>query len=128
LEDNIVWVTVSCDTISTFEGWFITDIRIVEFLNFIHQPVFFKKLELLVSRTESFLIFRCGAGAPTLIMRTRLEKDLQQMTHCSYNIPYECWRSCTRETGRLLAVQLCEHRHNLRLGLLEKSKLAPACL
>jgi predicted GIY-YIG superfamily endonuclease len=57
-------------------------------------------------------------------MKTRLERDPQQTAQCVYSIPCECGRSYTGETGRLLAVRLQEHRHNLREGLLEKSKLA----
>jgi hypothetical protein len=39
-------------------------------------------------------------------------------------IPCECGRSYIGETGRPLAVRLREHRHNLKQGLLDKSKLA----
>jgi hypothetical protein len=46
------------------------------------------------------------------------------MAQCIYSIPYECGRSYIGETGRPLAVQLHEHRYNLKEGLLEKSKLA----
>jgi hypothetical protein len=35
----------------------------------------------------------------------------------------ECGRSYIDETGRPLAVRLREHRHNLKEGLLEKSKV-----
>jgi hypothetical protein len=35
----------------------------------------------------------------------------------------ECGRSYISKIGRPLAMQLCEHRHNLKEGLLEKSKL-----
>jgi hypothetical protein len=38
--------------------------------------------------------------------------------------PCECGRSYIGETSSPLAVRLREHRHNLQLGLLEKSKLA----
>jgi hypothetical protein len=57
-------------------------------------------------------------------MKTRLERDLQQMAQCVYSIPCECGRSYIGETGRPLAVWLFEHRHNLKQGLVEKSKLA----
>jgi hypothetical protein len=43
---------------------------------------------------------------------------------CVYSIPCECGRSYIGEKGRPLAVRLREHRHNLKEGLLEKSKLA----
>jgi hypothetical protein len=42
----------------------------------------------------------------------------------SVAFPRECGRSYTGETGRSLAMQLREHRHNLKDGLLVKSKLA----
>jgi predicted GIY-YIG superfamily endonuclease len=57
-------------------------------------------------------------------MKSRRERDLQQMTQCIYSIPCEYGRSYIGETGRPLAVRLREHRHNLQQGVLEKSKLA----
>jgi hypothetical protein len=57
-------------------------------------------------------------------MKTRPEKDPQQMAQYVCIIPCECGRSYIGETGRPLAVQLHEHRHILKEGLLEKSKLA----
>jgi hypothetical protein len=57
-------------------------------------------------------------------MKTKLERDPQQTAQCVYSIPCECGRSYTGETGRTLAVWLCEPRHNLKKCLLEKSKLA----
>jgi hypothetical protein len=56
-------------------------------------------------------------------MKTRLERDPQQMTKSVCSIPCECDSSSTEETGRPLTVRLLEHRHNLKEGLLEKSKL-----
>jgi AraC-like DNA-binding protein len=56
-------------------------------------------------------------------MKTRPERDLQQMAQCVYTIRCECGRSYTGETGRPLAVWLREYRHKLKEGLLEKSKL-----
>jgi hypothetical protein len=53
-------------------------------------------------------------------MKTRPERNPQQTEKCVC----ECGRSYIGETGRPLAVRLREHRHNLRQGLLEKSKLA----
>jgi hypothetical protein len=48
------------------------------------------------------------------------------MEHCIYNIPCECGGNYEYigETGRPLAMRLYEFRHNLKEGLLEKSKLA----
>jgi hypothetical protein len=57
-------------------------------------------------------------------MKPRPERDQQQMIQCVYSIPCVCGRSYIGETGRLLAVQLHEHKHNLKEGLLEKSKLS----
>jgi predicted GIY-YIG superfamily endonuclease len=57
-------------------------------------------------------------------MKTRPERDPQQTAQCIYSIPCESGRSYIGETGRSLAVRLREHRHNLKQGLLEKSKLA----
>jgi predicted GIY-YIG superfamily endonuclease len=57
-------------------------------------------------------------------MKTRPERDPQQTAQCIYSIPCECGRSYIGETGRLLAVRLREHKHNLKEGLLEQSKLA----
>jgi hypothetical protein len=57
------------------------------------------------------------------LMNIRLERDLQQTAQCIYIIPCECGRSYSGETGRPVAVQLREHRHNLQQGFLEKSKL-----
>jgi hypothetical protein len=57
-------------------------------------------------------------------MKTRPERDPLQTAHCIYSIPCECGRSYVGETSRPLAVQLREHSHSLKEGLLEKWKLA----
>jgi hypothetical protein len=49
---------------------------------------------------------------------------MQQVAECVYSIPCECGRSYTGETGRPQAVQLREHRHNLKVGLLQRPELA----
>jgi predicted GIY-YIG superfamily endonuclease len=49
---------------------------------------------------------------------------MQQTTQCVYSIPCECGRRYIGETGRPLSVRLREHRHNLKEGHLETSKLA----
>jgi predicted GIY-YIG superfamily endonuclease len=46
------------------------------------------------------------------------------MRHCIYSIPCECGRSYIGETNRWLGIRIKEHKHNLKQGLLEKSKLA----
>jgi hypothetical protein len=57
-------------------------------------------------------------------LKTRPERDLQQMAQCTYSIPCECGRSYIGEIDSPLAVRLRERRQNLKEGLLEKSKLA----
>jgi predicted GIY-YIG superfamily endonuclease len=57
-------------------------------------------------------------------MRTRPKRDTRRTTQCVYSIPCECGRTYNGETGRLLSARLREHRHNLKEGHLEKSKLA----
>jgi hypothetical protein len=69
-------------------------------------------------------IYRMKYTLKSSLMITRPQRDPQQMAQCVYSIPCECGRSYIVETGRPLAVQLHEHRHNLKEGLLEKSKLA----
>jgi hypothetical protein len=65
-------------------------------------------------------IFKSKYTLRSSLMRTRLETDPQQTAQCICCIPSECGRSYIGET----AMCLCEHRHNLKQGLLEKSKLA----
>jgi hypothetical protein len=55
-----------------------------------------------------------------MIMRIRPKRDPQQRAQCVYSILCDCDRSYNGEAGRLLAVWLCEHRHNFKEGLLEK--------
>jgi hypothetical protein len=55
---------------------------------------------------------------------TRPKIDPQKIANCVYNIPCECGRSYFGEIGGLLAVRIRDHGHNLKLDLLEKSKLA----
>jgi predicted GIY-YIG superfamily endonuclease len=69
-------------------------------------------------------IFKTKHKLRSSLMKTRPERDPQQMARCVYSIPCECGRSYIGETGSPLAVRLCEHKHNLKEGLLEKSKLA----
>jgi hypothetical protein len=58
------------------------------------------------------------------IMKTRPERDPQQTARCVYSISCECGTSYSGGTGRPLALRLHEHKHNLREGLLGKSKHA----
>jgi predicted GIY-YIG superfamily endonuclease len=69
-------------------------------------------------------IFKTKHTLKGSLMKTRLDRDPLQTAQCIYSIPCECGRSYIGETSRPLAVRLCEHRHNLQQGLLEKSKLA----
>jgi hypothetical protein len=56
-------------------------------------------------------------------MGTISGKDPQQTTHCLYSISCEYGRSCDGKTGRPMAVLPHQHKHNLRVDLLEKYKL-----
>jgi predicted GIY-YIG superfamily endonuclease len=56
-------------------------------------------------------------------MKISPESDSQQMAQCTYSISCECGRSYIGKTGRPLAVQLHKHKHDLKEGHLEKSKL-----
>jgi hypothetical protein len=69
-------------------------------------------------------IFKTKHTLRSSLLKTRLKRDLQQMAQSIHSIPCECGRSYIDETGRPLAMQLCEYRHNLKEDLLEKSKLA----
>lgn len=44
--------------------------------------------------------------------------------NCIYKFPSECNTSYTSETARLTGIWIQEYMHNLREGLMEKSKLA----
>jgi hypothetical protein len=58
-------------------------------------------------------------------VRTKLDtKSQQQIKYCIYSIPCECGQRYIGETSRPLGVCIKEHKHNLKQGLLEKSKLA----
>jgi hypothetical protein len=69
-------------------------------------------------------IFKTKHTLRSSLKKTRPEKDLQQTAQCNYSILCESDRSCICKTGKSLAAWLCEHRHNLKEGLPEKSKLA----
>jgi hypothetical protein len=83
-----------------------------------------EKFKRIGNRYNIRTIFRTKRNLRSSLMKTRLERDLQQTAHCFYSIPCEGGRSHIGETGRSLAVWLLEHRRNLTEGLLEKSKLA----
>jgi hypothetical protein len=70
------------------------------------------------------MIFRIKRLLRRSLTKTRPERDLQQTAQCVYSIQCECGRSYIGETGRPLAMELPEHRHNFTEDLLEKSKLA----
>jgi hypothetical protein len=83
-----------------------------------------EKFEHIGNQYNIKMIFRTKYTLRSSLTKTRLERDLQQMTQCVCSIPCECGRSYVVETGRLPVVWLCEHWHSLKEGLLEKSKLA----
>jgi hypothetical protein len=83
-----------------------------------------EKFKHIGNRYNIKTIFKTRHTLKSLLMRTGLERSPQQMTHSICSIPCECGRSYVGETGRPLGMWLREHRHNLREGLPEKSKLA----
>jgi hypothetical protein len=73
-------------------------------------------------------MLRQSSKQGTLLGVNLQEPDLKEvpiMAHCVHTFPSEYGRSCFGETGRPLAVRLCEHKRDLREGLLEIPKLAP---
>jgi predicted GIY-YIG superfamily endonuclease len=83
-----------------------------------------EKFKCIGNRYNIRTIFKTKHTLSSSRMKTRPERDQQQTAQCVYSIPCECGRSYIGETGRPLAVRLCEHRHNIKDGLLEKSILA----
>jgi predicted GIY-YIG superfamily endonuclease len=69
-------------------------------------------------------VFRTKHTLRSSLVRTRPKRDPQQTAHCVYSIPCECGRRYIGETGRPMTVRIREHMHNLKQGLIEKSKLA----
>jgi predicted GIY-YIG superfamily endonuclease len=61
-------------------------------------------------------------------MKTKPDQDPNPTAHFVYSIPCECGRKYIGEMGTPLAVRHREHKHNLREGYLEKSKLAKHAL
>jgi predicted GIY-YIG superfamily endonuclease len=68
-------------------------------------------------------VFKTKHTLRSSLVRTRPNRDPKQTAHYVYSIPCECGRCYIGETGRSLAVRIREHRHNLKEGLLDKSKL-----
>jgi hypothetical protein len=83
-----------------------------------------EKFKRIGNRYNIRTIFRTKHKLRRSLMKTRSERDPQQTARCVYSIHCKCGRSYIGETGRPLAVRLREHKHNLREGFLEKSKLA----
>jgi hypothetical protein len=83
-----------------------------------------EKLKRIGNRYNIRTIFKTKHTLSSSLMKTRPERHPQQTAQYIYSIPCECGRSYIGETGRPLAVQVRELRHNLKKSLLEKSKLA----
>jgi hypothetical protein len=83
-----------------------------------------EKFKCIRNRYNIRTIFKIKHTLRSSLMKTRPERDPQQMAQCIYSIPCESGRRYIGETGRPLAMWLSEHWHNLQQGLLEKSKLA----
>jgi hypothetical protein len=69
-------------------------------------------------------VFKTKHSLWDMLMRAEPARSPHQMENCICSIPCECGRNCIGEMRKWLAVWLWEHGHNLRQGILEKSKLA----
>jgi hypothetical protein len=85
---------------------------------------FSEKFKHVVNRYNIKTNLKTKHNLRSSFMKTMLERDPKQTTQCVYSIPCEFGRSYIGETGNPLAVLLRERRHNLKEGLLQKSKLA----
>jgi hypothetical protein len=83
-----------------------------------------EKFKRIVNMYNIRMIFKTKHNLRSSLTKTRPEKDPQPTAQYVYSTPCECGRSYIGETGRPLAVWVCEHKHNLKEGLLEKSELA----
>jgi hypothetical protein len=81
-----------------------------------HVKVVSEKFKGIRKRYNIRMIFKTKHTLKSSLMKTKQERDPRQTTQCVYSIPYECGSSYIGETGRPLAVQLREHRHNLKEG------------
>jgi hypothetical protein len=77
-----------------------------------------EKFKSIVNRYNIRSIFKAELNLRSSVMKTRPETDPQQTAQCVYIIPCECGTSYTGAVG------LREHRHSLKEGLLEKTKLS----
>jgi predicted GIY-YIG superfamily endonuclease len=83
-----------------------------------------EKFEHIGNQYNIRTVFKTKHTLRSSLVRTRSKRDPQQTAHCVYSIPSECGRCYIGEIGRPLSVRIREHRHNLKEGLLDKSKLA----
>jgi hypothetical protein len=70
------------------------------------------------------MIFRKKHALRSSLMRIRPQRDPQQTAQYVYSTPFECDRYYIGETGRPLAVPLCELTYNWKEVLLDTFKLA----
>jgi predicted GIY-YIG superfamily endonuclease len=83
-----------------------------------------EKFKRIGNQNNITRVFKTKHTLRSSLVRTTPKRDTQQTAHCVYSIPCECGRCYIGETGRPLAVRIRKHRHNLKEGLLDKSKLA----
>jgi predicted GIY-YIG superfamily endonuclease len=88
-----------------------------------HMKGVSEKFKRTVNRYNIRTIFKTKNTFRGSLMKIWPERDAQQMAQCIYSIHCECGRSYIGETVRPLALRLCNHRHNFKEGLLEKTKL-----
>jgi hypothetical protein len=82
------------------------------------------KFKVVVNYNNIRSIFKTKLTVRSSLTKTRPERDPLQTAQCFCSTRYECGRSYIGVRGRPLVVRFREHRHNLKEGLLEKSKLA----
>jgi predicted GIY-YIG superfamily endonuclease len=83
-----------------------------------------EKMKRIAERYNIRTVFQTKHTLRSMLVKTTPKRELQRMTHCVYNIPCECGRNYIGETGRPLSVRLREHKHILKEGLLDRSRLA----
>jgi hypothetical protein len=69
-------------------------------------------------------LFKTRQTLRSMLIRTRPNREVQDMRQCIYSIPCECGRCYIVETGRPFSVQIGEHMNNLKQGLMKESRLA----
>jgi uncharacterized protein (UPF0335 family) len=81
-----------------------------------------EKFRRIGNRYNVRTIFKTKHTLQGILITTRPDRGLQQTRQCVYSIPCECCGCYIGVASRPLEVCIKEHKHNLRQGLLEKSR------